>query len=277
VQAVERGRGRVSSLAAILKTLELELRGRQLSSGPIGPALVLARKRRKISQRKLAKALGVSRNTLIAVESGGGLVTTLEAYAGAVAAGLYVARPGDVRPFSTHAANSTGNNLWETPADLAEALSQAVGGFDMDPCAATADRRGARMKAKILLTEADDGLSVPWTGKVFVNPPYGRGISNWIGKCFEESQRGCAVVGLIPARPDSSHWHRFVANFADIFMIRGRLKFGDGANSAPFPSCIVVWGGDAALISRLSDCLPKAWHIPRQRPLAVEEPLLIRA
>ena len=73
VQAVERGRGRVSSLAAILKTLGLEIRGRQLSSGPIGPALVLARKRRKISSRKLSKALGVSRNTLVAVETGGGL------------------------------------------------------------------------------------------------------------------------------------------------------------------------------------------------------------
>jgi transcriptional regulator with XRE-family HTH domain len=277
VQAIERGHGRVSSLNAILKTLRMELRGRQLSDGPIGPALVLARKRRKISQRKLAIALGVSRNTLVAVETGGGLVTTLKAYAGAVAAGLYLARPGDVRAFSTHAGNSSGNNLWETPAELAEALSQAVGGFDIDPCAATADRRRARIKAKILLTEADDGLSVPWTGRVFVNPPYGRGISNWIRKCFEESQRGCTVVGLVPARPDSSHWHRFVANHADIFMIRGRLKFGDGANSAPFPSCIVVWGADARLIAGLSLALPNAWHIPRQKPTTVDERLLLTA
>src|SRR5438270_8507717 len=74
VQAVEQGRGRISSLTAILKPLELELRGRQLSAGPIGPALVVARKRRKVSQRRLAKALGVSRNTLVAVETGGGLV-----------------------------------------------------------------------------------------------------------------------------------------------------------------------------------------------------------
>ena len=84
--------------------------------------------------------------------------------------------------------------LWETPADLAEALSQAVGGFDMHPCAASADRRRTRIKAKIVLTEADDGLSVPWTGKVFVNPPYGRGISNWIRKCFEESQRAACAI-----------------------------------------------------------------------------------
>jgi DNA-binding XRE family transcriptional regulator len=280
VQAVERGHGRVSSLTAVLKTLGLELRGRQLAAGTIGLALVLARERRKISRRKLSKALGVSRNTLVAVENGGGLVGTLEAYAVAVAAGLYLAKPEDVRAFSTHAGNSSGNNSWETPVELAEALSLAVGGFDIDPCAATTDRRRARIKAKVLLTEADDGLSVPWRGRCFVNPPYGRGISDWIRKCFEEeARRGCVVVALIPARPDSKYWHEYVAGKADVFMLRGRLKFGDGENSAPFPSCVVVWGGDQDLIYRISLALPNAWHVPRQQPMPVErsEPLLLTA
>src|SRR5436305_1642042 len=98
-------------------------------AGPVGPALVLARKRRKVSCRKLATALSVSRNTLVAVENGGGLIGTLEAYAAAVGAGLYLARPGDARAFSTHAANSSGNNSWETPNWLAQALTEAVGGF----------------------------------------------------------------------------------------------------------------------------------------------------
>lgn len=270
VQAVEKGRGRISSLTPILKAIGLELRGRQLSAGPIGPALVLARKRRKISRRRLSKVLGVSRNTLVATESGGGLVTTLEAYATAVAAGLYLARPDEARAFSTHAGNSSGNNSWETPTDLANALSLAVGGFDLDPCAATADRRKARVKAKILLTESDDGLSAPWRGRCFVNPPYGRGISHWIRKCFDEAQRGCVVVGLIPARPDLNYWHEYVAGHGDVFMLRGRLKFGDGENSAPFPSCIVVWGADPALVARLSQALPDAWHVPRTLPLSIK-------
>jgi transcriptional regulator with XRE-family HTH domain len=272
VQAVEKGRGRVSSLIAVLKALGLELRGRQLSAGLIGPALVLARKRRRISRRKLSKTLAVSRNTLVAVETGGGLVGTLEAYAGAVAAGLYLARPDEVRPFSTHAGNSSGNNGWETPVELAEALSRAVGGFSLDPCASTRDRRKARVKAKILLTEGDDGLSVPWRGKVFVNPPYSRGLSEWVRKCFEESHRGCIVVGLIPARPDTHYWHDYVAAHADVFMLRGRLKFGDGENSAPFPSCVAVWGADSGLIARLSSALAGAWHVPRQKHMLFEPP-----
>lgn len=270
VQAVERGRGRVSSLNAILKVLGLELRGRQLSAGPVGPALVLARKRRKISRRKMAKALGVSRNTLASTETGGGLVGTLEAYAGAVGAGLYLAHPEEARAFSTHAGNSSGNNEWETPVWLAKALSEAIQGFDLDPCSASNDRRKARVKARVLLTAADDGLTVPWRGKVFVNPPYARGLGDWIRKCRAESQSGCLVVTLIPARPDTAYWHDHVAGAADIFMLRGRLKFGDGENSAPFPSCVVVWGADIDLISRISKALPDAWHIPRQKPVAVE-------
>jgi transcriptional regulator with XRE-family HTH domain len=276
VQAVERGRGRISSLNAILKRLGVELRGRQLAAGPVGPALVLARKRRKVSRRKLAKALGVSRNTLVAVEIGGGLVGTLEAYASAIGAGLYLARPEEARPFLTHAGNSTGNNGWTSPVWLANALSEAVGGFDLDPCAATTDRRRARVKAKILLTEADDGLSVNWRGtsrgtsKVFVNPPYGRGIARWVLKCLHEAQRGCTVVALMPARPDTNYWHRFIAGHADVFMLRGRLKFGDGKNSAPFASCVVIWGGDDALLARLSLALPDAWLITRPKPSTSE-------
>ena len=266
VQAVERGRGRVSSLKAILKTMGLELRGRQLTAGPVGPALVLARKRRKMSRRRLAKALDVSRNTLVAVERGGGLVGTLEAYAAAVAAGLYLARPQDARAFSVHAGNSTGNNGWGTPIWLATALSQAVGGFDLDPCAATTDRRKARVKARVLLTAADDGLAAPWRGKVFVNPPYSRGLSDWIRKCYHEAQRGCLVVALIPARPDTSYWHDLIAGKGDVFLLRGRLKFGDGDNSAPFPSCVVVWGGCPEIIARIAVALPDAWHVPRREP-----------
>ena len=267
VQAVEQGRGRVSSLGAILNAMGLELRGRQLSAGPVGPALVLARKRRKVSRRRLARALGMSRNTLVAVEQGGGLVATLEAYAGAVAAGLYLARPSDARSFSVTTGNASGNNEWGTPAWLATALSDSVGGFDLDPCAATTDRRRARVKARVLLTADDDGLTALWRGKVFVNPPYSRHLSHWVRKCLLESQRGCLVVALIPARPDTRYWHHDIAGRADIFMLRGRLKFGAGEAPAPFPSCVVVWGAAPEIIERIAAALPDAWHVPRREPV----------
>ena len=63
----------------------------------------------------------------------------------------------------------------------------------------------ARVRARVHLTEEDDGLSVPWRGTVFVNPPYGRTLATWVAKAHSEVESGQArtVVALLPARPDS--------------------------------------------------------------------------
>ena len=263
LQGVEQGKGRASSLGAILKALGLELRGRQLPARPVGAALLQVRKRRNLSRRQLAKALGVSVDALVSTESGGGLVSVLESYGDAVAARFYLAPPHEKRKFSINQGNSTGNDLWATPPDLANKLCKAVGGFDLDPCAATGDRRRARVKAKLLLTVEDDGLAARWHGRVFVNPPYSRGIAEWIRKCWHESERGCVVIGLVPARPDTGWWHDYVANKADIYMLKGRLKFGASRTNAPFPSSVVCWNGSPDLVHRLMSVLTDAWHIPK--------------
>lgn len=74
-----------------------------------------------------------------------------------------------------------------------------------------------------------------------MNPPYGRAISDWIRKAFEEAQKGATVVALIPSRTDTRYWHDYVMKAKEIRFVRGRLKFGDGKNSAPFPSVVVVF------------------------------------
>ncbi|MGX4802067.1 DNA N-6-adenine-methyltransferase [Bradyrhizobium guangdongense] len=267
MQGVERGKGRASSLHAILKALGLELRGRQLPAGRVGVALLQVRKRRKLSRRKLAEVLGVSVDALVSTERGGGLVSVLESYGDAVAARFYLAPPGEKRKFSVNQGNSTGNELWETPAELGKQLSAAVGGFDFDPCAATTDRRKARVKANILLTAEDDGLAAQWRGRVFVNPPYSRGIADWVEKCWRESQRGCVVIGLVPARLDTGWWHDYIANKADVFMLKGRLKFGASRTNAPFPSAVVCWSGSPELVHRLTSAMTDAWHIPSAVPV----------
>lgn len=75
------------------------------------------------------------------------------------------------------------------------------------------------------------------------------------------------LVGLIPARPDTRYWHDAVAGHADVFMLRGRLKFSDGQNSAPFPSAVVVWGSDTTAVERIAAALPDAWHVPKLKPV----------
>ncbi len=78
---------------------------------------------------------------------------------------------------------------------------------------------------------------------VFCNPPYGRQIAAWVGKCWEEAKKpNTKVVMLIPARTDTKYFHEYIYHkAADIRFIQGRLKFGNAQNSAPFPSMIVIF------------------------------------
>jgi site-specific DNA-methyltransferase (adenine-specific) len=74
-----------------------------------------------------------------------------------------------------------------------------------------------------------------------MNPPYGREIGQWVKKAYNESRNGATVVCLLPARTDTAWWHDYVLPMATVTFIRGRLKFGDSKNSAPFPSAVAVF------------------------------------
>ena len=97
---------------------------------------------------------------------------------------------------------------------------------------------------------------------VFVNPPYGRTLGLWVAKARREVEEGRArtVVALLPARPDTTYWHEHVAGRAVVYFLRGRLRFSDGEQGAPFPSALVVWGATPEIILALDQALPTAWR-----------------
>ena len=129
---------------------------------------------------------------------------------------------------------------WATPQDFFDKLNWRFGPFDLDPCADPSNT-----KCQNFFTEAEDGLSKDWGGFTsFINPPYGRGIENWIKKGYEESRKeGTRVVMLIPSRTDTKYWHQYIMKADEVYFVKGRLKFGDSTNSAPFPSAVVVFDG----------------------------------
>lgn len=133
---------------------------------------------------------------------------------------------------------SSASNEWATPIEFFNKL-HAKYRFTLDPCATKENA-----KCKKFYTAEDDGLKRSWGGEtVFCNPPYGRGLRKWVQKGYEESLKpGTIVVMLIPARPDTTYFHDFIQGKAHIVFIRGRLKFGDGKNSAPFPSMLAIYG-----------------------------------
>lgn len=71
--------------------------------------------------------------------------------------------------------------------------------------------------------------------------------TEWVKKCYEHGEKGYTAVMLIPARTDTKRFHDYIYGKAEIRFIKGRLKFGDCENAAPFPSMIVIFGPRAKI------------------------------
>lgn len=130
---------------------------------------------------------------------------------------------------------SSATDEWETPQLVFDALDLEFG-FTLDPCCT---HRNA--KCSLHFTKEENGLIQDWADHVvFVNPPYGRTISDWIKKAYESAQKGAVCVCLIPARSCTRWWHRYCMK-GEIRFLRGRIKFVGGKHSAPFPSAVVIF------------------------------------
>lgn len=129
---------------------------------------------------------------------------------------------------------------WATPQDFFDELDREFH-FTLDAAADVTNH-----KCAMFYDKSTDGLSQSWQlgGVTWCNPPYGKEIGKWVRKAYEESQMGAKVVMLLPARTDTRWFHDYIVDKAKVRFIKGRLKFGDAKNSAPFPSMIVVFGED---------------------------------
>lgn len=144
---------------------------------------------------------------------------------------------------------------WLTPPEIIEAL----GPFDTDPCSPikrpwpTAERH---------YTVDDDGLSKPWVGRVWLNPPYGPETGKWLQKLAEHGDG----IALIFARTETEMFHRWGWDKADAMLfLRGRLHFytvaGERAKAnAGGPSVLIAYGQSNA--ERLRSCGIAARFVP---------------
>ena len=125
---------------------------------------------------------------------------------------------------------------WGTPQELFNRLNKEFN-FTLDICASKENAKCTKY-----YTKEEDALKQEWGGVIWMNPPYGRQIGSWVKKARDAATQGKAtVVCLLPARTDTAWWHDYAMKADEIRFIRGRLKFGDGKGSAPFPSAVVIF------------------------------------
>ena len=134
---------------------------------------------------------------------------------------------------------TTGKDDWATPRWLFAQLDREFH-FTLDPCATSANA-----VCSAYFTAAADGRLQPWPGRVFCNPPYGRGTEEWFAHAESEIASGrCELaVFLTPARTDTVWFHRYVLRAHELRFIRGRLSYGltPLPSPAPFPSIVSIF------------------------------------
>jgi len=149
-------------------------------------------------------------------------------------------------------------DVWLTPPEIIDALAP----FDLDPCA-PADRPWPT--AAHHYTEADDGLSQPWAGFVWCNPPFGPEAGRWLSRLAEHGNG----IGLTPARTETRWFVGEIWAKADaVLFLHGRPHFhrpnGDRAKAnSGAPICLIAYGAEAVhrlAASGLAGTTVKNWR-----------------
>lgn len=136
---------------------------------------------------------------------------------------------------------SSASEDWATPRVFMRSIHEEFHPT-LDVCASAANTTCARFFDKDL-----DGLTQPWTGVCWMNPPYGRAIGQWLAKAAQSAREGATVICLLPARTDTRWWHTCCQPIlkgetpGEVRFVKGRLHFNESPAGAPFPSVLVVF------------------------------------
>jgi hypothetical protein len=142
---------------------------------------------------------------------------------------------------------------WCTPGYVVEAVREALGGaIDFDPCSNPRSVVGARVA--LSLENAGNGLAASWDRypTIFVNPPFGDGISRWVGRCVgARRDHRATVILLLPVAPETAWWQEMVFPTATAIAFPDhRIAFldehGKPVDQPPMACALVYWGADLA-------------------------------
>ena len=258
IKRSENGIGSVTTLAAAVKALDFRLTG--LGPGKsLHEQLRACRHRRSLSRQAAAARAGLSPTTVASLERGGGTVSSLLRLLAMVAP--RVRRRAPERSYWGQGDKEDRDSRF-TPPDFMDAVYNAFGEVDLDPCAhlqspVIAGRR-------ILLSEGGDGLVDDWSGRIaFVNPPFSE-LLKWLRRAHDQWRAGNVdtVVCLVPVRTDSSLFHDTLSAEADIYLLQGRVKFldprGKGQHT-PFSLMVLTLGATDDQKRRYAELVPGCW------------------
>ncbi len=134
------------------------------------------------------------------------------------------------------ALTSNESEEWYTPPVYIDMARAVMGGIDLDP--ASNDLAQGWIQATKYYTAADDGLSQPWYGKVWLNPPYCYKAFVWTDKAIAEFEAGRLLEGIILVNQSGAGWHRRLDEKFMRCAVHKRIAFIDSqGNKQTSPPC----------------------------------------
>jgi hypothetical protein len=172
-------------------------------------------------------------------------------------------------PGITH---TTGQIEWWTPEWLWQAAADVMGWIDLDPCSNS--HENPTVPCPVRFTQQNDGLSQVWFGKMYMNPPWGRGIEKWVRKAVESYEQGgvTQAVLAVPASTETK-WFSRLWNYPICFS-QGRCFFIDGKtgdvppNGGPTPVAYIYLGDQ---IERFNQVFSQFGPVVRRMELPAED------
>lgn len=151
-------------------------------------------------------------------------------------------------------ASSKNSDEWYTPPHIVELARHAMGSIDLDP--ASSEIANSTVKAQHYFTQQDNGLTKPWSGNVFLNPPYSM-VSQFIDYATDQFIFGLIdnAVVVVNASTDT-HWFQPLWNHTIWFPL-GRIKFinadGSPSKSPSKGNAVVLLSRDPSVVEKFTN------------------------
>jgi len=146
-------------------------------------------------------------------------------------------------------AQACGQQEWYTPAQYIEAAREVMGGIDLDPASSAEAQK--TVKASEYFTAERSGLTQPWHGRVFLNPPYAQPVGGqFVAKLVAEVKAGRVqqAILLVNNCTDTGWFHEAARACAVICFTSGRISYvnPDGDSTSPTQGQAFFYLGDLA-------------------------------
>jgi phage N-6-adenine-methyltransferase len=161
-----------------------------------------------------------------------------------------------------HVALNTGINEWYTPSNIIEAARSTMGNIDLDP--ASSKEANETVKATVFYTEETNGLDKPWSGNVWMNPPYAQpAMTDFAEKLIEELPNINQACVIVNNATETVWFTNLSAKAAAICLVVGRVKFvspNKNKKSAPLQGQIILYfGNDVEKFAENFKIFGKCW------------------